>query len=268
MRTSRFTVSQIAAILRSAEERGGVAKVATAHGISPAMVYQWRAKYGRVSEDEMQLSRDMRQENTRLKHMYAELSRDHLIVTEVLATMLSPIQRRKAVTWAVDVKHLSQRNACRLLAQHRGTQRRSLRNPEQPVEQRPVVLVVEDHPDAKASIGNMVDSWADVDLLMGNGFLEAATWINAASRIDLLICAANLTGEMTGIDVAEIAVKTFPNITVVIVSGHEQLEIPRFTERYTYLRKPFDREQLLDHIDGASPELKSHRRVLGVPAEA
>ena len=128
MRTSKFTISQIAKILRSADKKGGVADAASANGISVATVYQWRAKYGRISEGEMQLARDIRQENLRLKHVYFELNRDHVLVQEVLEKMLSPAQRRNAVTWAVDVKHFSQRRACRLLMQNRGTQRRLLRN--------------------------------------------------------------------------------------------------------------------------------------------
>lgn len=128
MRTSKFSISQIARILRSADRKGGVADAASANGISVATVYQWRARYGHISENEMQAARDMKQENIRLKHIYFELNRDHLLVQEVLEKMLSPAQRRNAVNWAVDVKHFSQRRACRLLMQGRGTQRRSLRN--------------------------------------------------------------------------------------------------------------------------------------------
>lgn len=255
MRKSKFTAKQIATILRSAEVKGGIAHAAKVNGISAATIYQWRAKYGRLTESEMQVARDNNLELTRLKHVYSELSRDHLVVKEVLEKMLSSVQRRHAVAWAVDVMHFSQRRACRLLMQNRGTQRRSLNKPDLAMERGLVVLIVEDYPDTRASVGTMVGDWEDAVLLKANGFLEAATVLNAADGVDLLICGASLAGEMTGIDVAEIAVKTFPDIAVVIFSEHAQADIPRFTERYTHVRRPFNREQLLDHIDNAHPGL-------------
>jgi putative transposase len=46
MKTSRFTDSQIIAILKQAEAGSSVPELCREHGISNATFYKWRAKYG------------------------------------------------------------------------------------------------------------------------------------------------------------------------------------------------------------------------------
>lgn len=84
MRKSKYTESQIAAILQEAEAGLLVAKVARKHGISAATFYQWRSKYGGMSVSDMQRVRELEQENARLKRMYADLSLDHAVLKEAL----------------------------------------------------------------------------------------------------------------------------------------------------------------------------------------
>ena len=46
MRTSRFTDSQIMANLMQNEEGAKVADLCREHGVSTAMFYKWRSKFG------------------------------------------------------------------------------------------------------------------------------------------------------------------------------------------------------------------------------
>jgi putative transposase len=85
MRKSKFSESQISAVLKEAESGVAVADVAHKHGISAATFYQWRSKYGGMSVSDMQRLRELEQENARLKRMYADLSLDHELIKEVLA---------------------------------------------------------------------------------------------------------------------------------------------------------------------------------------
>jgi putative transposase len=84
MRKSKFTESQIAAILQEAEAGVAVTEVARKHGVSAATFYQWRSKYGGMSVSDMQRLRELEQENARLKRMYADLSLDHSVLKEML----------------------------------------------------------------------------------------------------------------------------------------------------------------------------------------
>ncbi|MEO7050047.1 MAG: transposase [Rhodanobacter sp.] len=84
MRKSKYSESQIAAILQEAEAGLAVAEVARKHGISAATFYQWRSRYGGMSVSDMQRLRELEQENARLKRMFADLSLDHAVLKEAL----------------------------------------------------------------------------------------------------------------------------------------------------------------------------------------
>ena len=72
MKKSRFTDSQILAILKQHEAGVAVAELAREHNISSALIYQWRSKYGGMDASLMKRLKELEAENNRLKKMYAE----------------------------------------------------------------------------------------------------------------------------------------------------------------------------------------------------
>ena len=72
MRKSRFTDSQIMAILKQAEAGLSVPELCREHGISSATFYKWRSKYGGMDTPMMKRLKELEDENRRLKKMYAE----------------------------------------------------------------------------------------------------------------------------------------------------------------------------------------------------
>ena len=72
MKKSRFTDSQILAILKQNEGGIGVPDLCREHGISSACFYQWRAKFGGMDASLMRRMKELEDENRRLKKMYAE----------------------------------------------------------------------------------------------------------------------------------------------------------------------------------------------------
>jgi putative transposase len=72
MKKSRFTDSQIVAILKQAEAGTPVAELCREHGMSSASFYKWRAKYGGMDTSLMKRLKELEAENARLKKMYAE----------------------------------------------------------------------------------------------------------------------------------------------------------------------------------------------------
>ena len=72
MRKSRFTDSQILAILKQAESGVPVPELCREHGMSSTTFYKWRAKFGGMDASMMKRMKELEEENRRLKKMYAE----------------------------------------------------------------------------------------------------------------------------------------------------------------------------------------------------
>jgi putative transposase len=84
MKKSKFTESQIAFILRQAEEGTAVAEVCRKAGISEATFYNWRKKYGGLMPSEMKRLKQLEEENGRLKRIVADLSLDKEMLQDVI----------------------------------------------------------------------------------------------------------------------------------------------------------------------------------------
>lgn len=72
MKKSRFTDSQIMAILKQAEAGTPVAELCREHGMNSASFYKWRLRFGGMDASMMARLKELEDENRRLKKMYAE----------------------------------------------------------------------------------------------------------------------------------------------------------------------------------------------------
>lgn len=84
MKQSRFSDSQILAILKQAEAGTPVPEVCREHDISSATFYKWRSKYGGMDASLMARLKELEDENRRLKKMYAEERLKAEIIKEAL----------------------------------------------------------------------------------------------------------------------------------------------------------------------------------------
>ena len=87
MKKSRFSESQIVAILKEGEAGVAVAQLTRKHGISAATYYHWKSKYGGAGVSELKRLRELEAENAKLKRMLAE--------RELSIDTLKEINRRK-----------------------------------------------------------------------------------------------------------------------------------------------------------------------------
>ena len=85
MKTSKFTDSQIMAILKQAEAGSPVPELCREHGMSSASFYKWRAKFGGMDASLMARLKELEAENARLKKMYAEERLKSEIIQEAMA---------------------------------------------------------------------------------------------------------------------------------------------------------------------------------------
>ena len=85
MKKSRFTDSQIIAVLKQAEAGTPVPALCREHGISSATFYKWRSKFGGMEVSMVGRMKELEEENRRLKKMYAEAQLSADLLKEALS---------------------------------------------------------------------------------------------------------------------------------------------------------------------------------------
>ena len=87
MKKSRFTDSQIMAILKQHETGVSVADLAREHSLSTATLYQWRSRYGGMEASDVKRLKELQSENEKLKRMYAEMALENRAIKELLGKL-------------------------------------------------------------------------------------------------------------------------------------------------------------------------------------
>jgi putative transposase len=88
MRKSKFSESQIVAILKEADSGIPVADVLRIHGISAATFYKWRSKYGGLEASELKRIKELEQQLAEFKAIVADLTLENKGMRGLLAKKL------------------------------------------------------------------------------------------------------------------------------------------------------------------------------------
>ncbi|NBT27705.1 MAG: IS3 family transposase, partial [Actinobacteria bacterium] len=115
--------------LREAEivlAQGGTASDACRRiGVSEQTYYRWRKEFGGLKTDQARRMKDLEKENQRLRRAISDLTLDKLILQEAApGKLLSPARRRRCIDHVRSELSVSERRICRVLGQHRSTQRK------------------------------------------------------------------------------------------------------------------------------------------------
>lgn len=84
MKRSRFTETQIIAILKEGDSGLKVKEICRKHGISDATYYNWKSKYGGMSASELKRLKEMEREIAQLKRMYADVSLENRALKDLI----------------------------------------------------------------------------------------------------------------------------------------------------------------------------------------
>ncbi len=74
MKKSQFSPTQIASILKEFDNGKTAEEITRDHGVSKAALYKWRQRYGGMEASELKRIKELEEENSRLKRMYANLA--------------------------------------------------------------------------------------------------------------------------------------------------------------------------------------------------
>jgi len=88
MKKSRYKETQIVGILKEVEAGRQVKDVCREYGISDGTYYNWKSKYGGMEASDIKKLRDLKEENRRLKQMYADLSLENRALKDVIEKKL------------------------------------------------------------------------------------------------------------------------------------------------------------------------------------
>jgi putative transposase len=79
----RFSIEQITALLQQAEQGVPVGDLCRKVGISEQSFYRWKKVYGSLQPSEARELKQLREENTKLKRLVADLSLDKIMLQDV-----------------------------------------------------------------------------------------------------------------------------------------------------------------------------------------
>lgn len=85
MKKSRYTETQIIAVLKEVDAGRKVEEVCRQHGISSATYYNWKSKYGGMEASDVKRLKELEEENTKLKKMFADVSLENRAIKELVA---------------------------------------------------------------------------------------------------------------------------------------------------------------------------------------
>ena len=80
----RFSVEQITAVLQQAEQGVSIGDLCRKVGISEQTFYRWKKVYGGLQPSEARELKQLRDENTKLKRLVADLSLDKVMLQDVV----------------------------------------------------------------------------------------------------------------------------------------------------------------------------------------
>jgi putative transposase len=88
MKKTRFTENQIIAILKEGEAGIKVKEICRKHGISDATYYNWKSKYGGMNASDLKRIKEMEQELSQLKRMYADMALENRALKDLIEKKL------------------------------------------------------------------------------------------------------------------------------------------------------------------------------------
>jgi len=124
-RTAQEIVEKLHSIDRLVVSGMHIAEAALSANMTEMTYYRWRKRYAGFNEEQLERLMILQNENARLRRELTSLQLDRRIFMEVSKELLAtPTARRAWIEHITAVLGVSERHACKVLGQHRSTQRK------------------------------------------------------------------------------------------------------------------------------------------------
>ncbi len=88
MKRKKYSEQQIVKILNEAQAGVPVTELSRQYGFSQSAFYKWKAKYGGMDVSALKRLKELEDENSKLKQMYAELSLENKVLKDIVEKKL------------------------------------------------------------------------------------------------------------------------------------------------------------------------------------
>jgi DNA-binding NtrC family response regulator len=108
-----------------------------------------------------------------------------------------------------------------------------------------VALIVEDDPFQREALADLLKSEGLEVVECANGEVAELVLATTGTELRALVTDIHLGGGMSGVELAQYAKRKFPDLNVVMISGHSAPSVPHDTH---FFMKPYEPQQLLDAV--------------------
>jgi DNA-binding NtrC family response regulator len=122
---------------------------------------------------------------------------------------------------------------------------------ERSPEHRGLVLVVEDEPIIRDFVCEMLELEKFSTFAVENADLALEELNRRSAEFDLLLTDIRMPGSIDGAGLANVSHDKWPELPILVMSGHETPESSGVVHPVTFLRKPWTIGQMLDGVDKA-----------------
>ncbi|HEY0287636.1 MAG TPA: response regulator [Pseudomonas sp.] len=114
-----------------------------------------------------------------------------------------------------------------------------------------LILVVEDESIIRDFVCEILGDEGFITYAVGSADAAAKYLEEHADAVSLLLTDVLMPGSINGADLANLSGDKWPQIPILIMSGHETPESSGVTHNVTFIRKPWSFGQLLDGVEHA-----------------
>lgn len=120
----------------------------------------------------------------------------------------------------------------------------------------PYAIAVDDEPATRIYAASILEDAGFRSLEAGTGKEALAVLLANADNVILLFTNVEMPGGMNGFELARLVAERWPEIEIVVASGHISPTPGDMPDKATFIAKPFSEQVVLEHLRNTLPDGK------------